>query len=102
MAHEPILVVTMSGVVMKFKTVIDEMIHGTEFNPVNLLHVENANLTHSVLNSSIDKPENRWSIHLVSFDSLPSRAKPLSNGWLSHCTWSFGIFDEYHQYKTKK
>jgi hypothetical protein len=34
-------------------------------------------------------------------DILTSRAKPSSNGWLSDCTWSFGIIDESHQYKTK-
>ena len=27
--------------------------------------------------------------------------KPSSNGRLSHCSWSFGIFDESHRYKTK-
>jgi hypothetical protein len=100
-AHEPILVVTMPGVAETFKTVIDEMTHGTDFKLVNLLHPENANLTHEDLNTSIDEPENRWNIHLVSYDTLTSRAKPSSTGRLSHCTWSFGIFDESHRYKTK-
>jgi len=77
------------------------MTHGTDFKLLNLLHAENANLTLEDLNSSIDEPENRWNIHLVSYDTLTSRAKPSSNDWLSHCTWSFGIFDESHQYKTK-
>jgi hypothetical protein len=100
-AHEPILVVTMPGVVETFKTVIDEMTHGTDFKLLNLLHAENANLTHKDLNTSIDEPENRWNIHLVSYDSLTSRAKPSSNGRLSHCSWSFGIVDESHRYKTE-
>jgi len=100
-AHEPILVVTMPGVAETFKTVIDDMTHGTNFKLVNLLHAENANLTNEDLNTSIDEPENRWNIHLVSYDTLTSRAKPSSNGQLSHCTWSFGIFDESHRYKTK-
>jgi len=100
-ALEPILVVTMPGVAETFKTVIDEMTHGTDFKLVNLLHAENANLTHQNLNTSIDKPENRWNIHLVSYDTLTSRAKPSSNGQLSNCAWSFGIFDESHRYKTK-
>jgi len=73
-ALEPILVVTMPGVAETFKTVIDEMTHGTDFKLVYLLHAENANLTHEDLNTSIDKPENRWNIHLVSYDTLTSRA----------------------------
>jgi hypothetical protein len=32
---------------------------------------------------------------------VTSRAKPSSNGRLSHCSWSFEIFDESHQYKMK-
>jgi len=77
------------------------MTHGTDFNLVNLFHAENANLTHKDLNTSMDEPENRWNIHLVSYDTLTSRAKPSRNGRLSHCAWSFGIFDESHQFKTK-
>jgi len=84
-----------------FKTVIHEMTHGTDFKLVNLLVAENANLTYEDLNTMIDEPENRWNIHLVSYDTLTSRVKPSSNGRLSHCSWSFGIFDESHQYKTK-
>jgi len=45
--------------------------------------------------------ENRWNIHLVPYDTLTSRAKPSSNGQLSHCTLSLGIFNEFHGYKTK-
>jgi len=100
-ALEPILVVTMPGVAEIFKTVIDEITHGTEFKLVNLLHTENSNLTHKDLNTSIDEPENRWNIHLLSYDTLTSRAKPSSNGRLSYCAWSFGIFDGSHRYKTK-
>ena len=65
-AHEPILVVTMPGVAETFKTVIDEMTHGTDFELVNLLLAENANLTDEDLNTSIDEPVNRLNIHLVS------------------------------------
>jgi len=100
-AHEPILVVTMPRFAETFKTVIDEMTHVTDFKLGNLLHAENANLTHEDLNNGIDEPETRWNIHLVSYDTLTSRAKPSSNGRLSHCSWSFGIFDESHRYKTK-
>jgi len=91
----------MPWVAESFKTVIDKLTHGTDFKLVNLLHAENANLTHEDLNTSIDEPENRWIIHLVSYDTLTSRAKPSSNGRLSHCSCSFGIFDESHRYKTK-
>jgi len=100
-AHEPLLVVTMPGVAETFKTVIDEMTHGTDFKLVNLLHAETANLTHEDLNTSIDEPENKCNIHRVSYDTLTSRAKPSSNGRLAHCLWSVGISDESHRYKTK-
>ena len=100
-AVELILVVTMPGVAATLMPVIDEMTHGPDFNLVNLLHAENANLTHEDLDNSIDKPENCWNIHLVSYDTLTSSAKPSSNGQLSYCAWSFGIFDESHQYKTE-
>jgi len=99
-ALEQILVVTMPGVEETIKTVIDKMTNGTEFKLVNSLQGENANLTHEDLNTSIDEPENRQNIHLVSYDTLTSRAKPSSNGQLSYCAWSFGIFDESHRYKT--
>jgi len=37
-----------------FKTVINEMTHGTDFKLVNLFLAENANLTDEDLNTSID------------------------------------------------
>jgi hypothetical protein len=101
-AVESILVVTMPGLAETFKQVIGEMTHGTDFKLFNLLHAKNPNLTHQDLNTSIDKPENRWNIHHVSYDTLTSRAKPSSSGQLSYCALSFGIFDESHQYKTKQ
>ena len=54
---EPILVVTMPGVADTFKSVIEEMTYGTNFKVLYLLHMENVNLTHEDLNSSIDEPE---------------------------------------------
>jgi len=101
LAHEEIFVVTMPGVAETFKTVIDEMTHRTNFKQVNLLHAKNVNHTNDDLNTSIDEPENRWNIHLVSYDTLTSRAKPSSNGRLSHCSWSSGMFDESHRYRMK-
>ena len=83
------------------KTVIDEMTHGTSFKLVNLLHAGNGNLTHKDLNTSIGEPENRWNIHLVSYNTLTSREQPTSNGQLCHCALSFGILDESHWYMTK-
>ena len=80
LAHQPILVVTMPGVAETFKTVNDEMTHGNNFKVVNLLHPENVNHTHGDLNTSIDKPENPWNIHLMSYDTSTSRAKSSSNG----------------------
>jgi hypothetical protein len=81
--------------------VIDKITFATDFNLINLLYTANVNLTHEDLNTSIDEPENRWNIHLVSYNTLTSRAKPSSNGQLSYCSWRFGIFDEFHWYKTK-
>jgi len=100
-ALEPILIITMPGVAETFKSVIDEMTHGTNFKLVNSLHAENVNLTHEDLKTSIYEPENPWNIHLVSYDTLASRAKPSSNGQLSYCAWSFEIFDVSDRYKTK-
>jgi len=57
-ALEQILVVTMPGVAETFKSVINEMTHGTDFKLINLLHTKNANLTHKDLNTSIDEPGN--------------------------------------------
>jgi len=100
-ALEPILVVTISGVAATFKNVIDKMTHGTNFKLVNLLHAKTANFTHMDLNTSIDKLENRWNVHHVSYNTLTFRAKPSSISQLSNCSWCFGIFDESHRYKTK-
>jgi len=46
------------------------MTYGTDYKPINLLHMENANITHKVLNTSIDELENRWNIHVVLYDTL--------------------------------
>jgi len=100
-AFEPIVVVTMRRVAARFKSVFDQMTYGTDFNLINLLHPENVNLTHEDLNTSIDKPENRLNIHLELYDTSTSRAKPSSNDQLLHCSWSFGIVNESHRYKTQ-
>jgi len=76
------------------------MTFATDFKLINLLHAQNANPTNEDLNTSLDEPKQQWNIHLVSYDILTSRAKPSTNGQLSHCSWSFGIFDESHRYKT--
>ena len=70
------------------------MTRGTNFKLVILLHSASANLTHQDLRTCIDKPENRWNIHLVLYDTLTLSAKPSSNSQLSYSAWSFGIFDE--------
>ena len=100
-ALEPILVVTMPGVGETFKTVINEMTQGTEFQLVNLLHAENVNLTHEDLNTSIDKADHRLNIHLVMYHTFTARAIPSRSSQLSYCAWSFAIFDESHRYKAK-
>jgi len=53
-AFEPILVVTMPRVAETFKSVMDKMTYGTDFKLIHLLHVDNANLTHKDLNTTID------------------------------------------------
>jgi hypothetical protein len=55
LAYKPILVVTIPGVAETFKTVIDEMTHGTDFKLNNLLYPDIANLTHEDLNTSINE-----------------------------------------------
>ena len=82
-ALERILVVTMAGVAEMFKSVINEMTYGTKFKLVNWLHTVNTNLTLEDQNTTIDEPANRWNFHLVSYDTLTSRAKPSINGQLS-------------------
>jgi len=96
-ALERIMVVTMAGVAEMFKSVINEMTYGTKFKLVNWLHTVNTNLTLEDQNTTIDEPDNRWNFHLVSYDTLTSRAKPSSNGQLSYHAWSFGIIDESHR-----
>jgi len=91
----------MPGVADTFKSVIEEMTHGADFTLVNVLHTENEHLTNKELNTSIDEPEIQWNIHLVSDDTLTSRAKPSSNGPLSYCSWSVGIFNESCRNKVK-
>ena len=70
----------------EFIAVIYEMTHGTDLQLVDLLLAENPKLTHKDLNTSIDEPEYQWNVHLVSYDNLTSRAKPSSNGRMSHCS----------------
>ena len=100
-ALDPLVQVTMPGEAETFMTVIDEITYGTDFTLVRLLHWENVNLTHKDLNTSTDEPENRWNIHLMSYDTSPSRVKSSSNGQLIYCSWGFGIFDVFHWYKKK-
>lgn len=57
-ALEPILVVSMPGVAESFKSDIQKMTYTPDFNLVNLLHVENVNLTLDHPNSTIDMLEN--------------------------------------------
>jgi hypothetical protein len=100
-ALEQILLVTMPRVAETFKTVIDKITHVTKFKLVNISHTANAKPTDEDLNTSLDKPDNRCIIHLVSYDTTTSRAKLSRYSQRFYCAWSFGIFDESHRYKTK-
>jgi len=55
---EPILVVIQPVMAETIKPVINQMTHWTDFKLVNLLHAENANVTHKNLKTSIDKLKN--------------------------------------------
>jgi len=91
-SHESMSVVTIARVEESFESVIDRLTYGPNFKLIMLLHTENVNLTYKDLNTSTEKPENWWNIHLVSYDTITSALEPLSNGQLSHCTWSFWDF----------
>jgi len=93
--------VTIPRVAETFKSIIGDMTYGIDFKVANLLHAEIANLTNEDLNTCIDEPETRLNIFLVSNHTLTSRAKPSSNGQLSHCSRRFGISDVSHRYMTK-
>ena len=69
-SHDTILVVTIPRVTETFKSVINEVTHATKFKLLNLLHNENVNLIHKDRNTSIEAPETRCNIHLVSYDIL--------------------------------
>jgi len=64
-AHEPILVVTMGGVAVTFKSLIDKMTYGAIVKVINLSNAENGNLFCEDLNTTIDKLENRCNTHRV-------------------------------------
>jgi hypothetical protein len=97
-AHKPILVVTLLGVAVWFGSAIDKMTYWTDFKLINLLHGDGTYLTYEDLHSSVEKPDNRWNVHLGWYYILTSTAKPSRNKQLSHCLWSFGMLDESHQY----
>jgi hypothetical protein len=95
------MTVTMPIVAETFKIVTNEMAHGTDFKLLNTMHDRNVNHTQVDRNTTIDEPGNRWNIHFVQFDTLTSRVKPSSNGWLSICSWSSRIIDESQWYLMK-
>lgn len=74
---QPIIVVTMPGLVETFKRVIKETTYGTNFKLVNLEDVEYGNLTHENLDTCIDKLDNQWNIHVVLSDTSTSKVQPL-------------------------
>lgn len=81
----PILVVTLPSRMEGFRSDIIVMTYGTDFTLENMLELENVNFTNENLNTSIDKPETKWQIKLVSYNTLLSTAKPSRNGQLLHC-----------------
>jgi len=99
-ALEPILVVTMPGVADTIQSVIEEMIYRTDLKLVNLLNADNDILTWDDPNTSINKLETRWNIHVVSYHSLTHSGSPSRNGQLSECSRRFGIIVQSHRYMT--
>jgi len=75
-ALQPVVVVTMPVVAATFISIIPKMTYGTNFKLLNILDVEIANLINKDLNTSIDKPENQWNIHLVCYETCTSIVKP--------------------------
>jgi hypothetical protein len=50
------------------------MTFATDFKLINMMNAENVNLCHGNLNTSLEKPGTRRTIHLELYDSLSSRA----------------------------
>jgi len=98
---EPILVVAMSSVAEGLRSIINEMTYATDFKLVNMFCENNANFTRNDQYTKNTEPESRWNIHRVSYDTLTCIVRPSSNGHLLYSSWSFGVFDKSHQYKTK-
>jgi len=73
----------------------------SNFKLVNWLQAENAYLTHEDLNTGIDKPDNRWNIHLGLYDSITFRPKPSSHSQQSYSSLHVLIFDDSHWYNIK-
>ena len=62
---EPILVVSLPESAEAFKSVIDQMTYGTDYQLVNMLDTENVNIRNEDLHTSIDELQNQWNIYLV-------------------------------------
>ena len=90
-ALEPIMVDTLPRVAVTFKCVINERTYGTEFILVNLLHVQNVNLTHEDTYTRIEQPEPRWIAHLVWYDVVTSSGKQSRDSPLSYSTGNLGF-----------
>ena len=52
-----------------FKSVINKITYRTSFLLVLLLQSDYVDLTRKDLNTTIDKPNNTWNIHLVLYDT---------------------------------
>jgi len=100
-ALKPILMVTMSRVAESLRTIINTMIYWNDFKIVNMLEMENPDLSHKDVNTRVDKPEYRFNIQHVLQDSITSRVKPTSDSTHSYCVLSFCPFDKFHPFQTK-
>jgi len=100
-ALKPILVVWVPRGAETFNDGIDVVTFRSDLKLTNSLHAEQVSIPQADLNTNIEEPENQLNFPLGSRATLTSRIKPSSNGQLSYHLWSFGIFDEFHQYKIK-
>jgi len=92
--HEPSLVVTIGRIVETFKSFLEKMTYGTDFNPLIVSYMENTYLINENMNICIAKPGIWRNIQHHSYNSLIIEVKSSSNGQIAHWLWSYGIFIE--------
>jgi hypothetical protein len=70
--QDPILVITTLGVTKAKSYVIPKMTYKTSLKQVNMLYVDNANVTHQNPNTTTYTWENPWNVHIASYNTILS------------------------------